>query len=90
MIPAQIIQRGKGKGRNPWRIREFLSTLKKDDGSAMNMSDVARMAATWPQVAQETIRGTRNHTRVLDVLAKLGCPEEYLYGPAGETVGRAA
>ncbi len=74
MTPAQIIQRGKGKGRDSWAIRAFLSA------QGLNMSSVARLAGTYPQVAQETIRGTRNNRRVLVVLETLGCPENYLYG----------
>ena len=72
--PAQVVQRGCGKGRDPWSIRRFL------DEKALNMSCIATMAKTYPQVAQETIRGTRNHKRVLEQLEKLGCPKEYLYG----------
>lgn len=84
MIPAQTIQRGKGKGRNPWQIRAFLS------GVGMNMTKVAERAETWPQVVQETVRGTRNHARTLKVLEDLGCPLEYLYGKNPHQVGRAA
>ena len=75
-LPAATVQRGIGKGRQPWRIREYLSGIGK------TMTDVARTAETYPQVAQETIRGTRNHRRVLEALETLDCPREYLYGGA--------
>ena len=75
-LPAATVQRGIGKGRQPWRIREYLSGIGK------TMTDVARTAETYPQVAQETIKGTRNHRRVLETLERLGCPREYLYGGA--------
>ena len=91
MTPAISIQRGKGKGRDQWKIRAFLSTLIGPEGKTMSMSAVAVMAKTYPQVAQETIRGTRNHSRVLEVLEQLGCPRAYLYGEEPEkTLGRAA
>ena len=75
-LPAATVQRGIGKGRQPWRIREYLSGIGK------TMTDVAIAADTYPQVAQETIRGTRNHRRVLETLETLGCPKNYLYGGA--------
>lgn len=84
MITAQIIQRGIGKGRNPWLIRAFLS------GKGTNMSKVAKLAETYPQVVQETVLGFRNHRRTLNVLEKLGCPQEYLYGQHAHKAGRAA
>ncbi len=84
MITAQTVQRGRGKGRNPWLIRAYLSSL------GMNMSQLAERAETWPQVAHETVRGTRNHGRTLEVLEKLGCPRAYLYGDKGDTLGEAA
>ena len=89
MTSAQVVQVGRGKGRDPWRIREFLGGIIGPDGRALSMAAVAVMAKTYPQVAQETVRGTRNHGRVLRVLEKLGCPKEYLYGQP-ERFGRAA
>lgn len=93
MTPAISVQRGRGKGRNPWRIREFLSGVTYEEKEGLTMCDVARLAKVPPQVAQETIRGTRNHYRVLGVLESLGCPEELLYGRSAKTsakMGRAA
>ena len=84
--PAITIQRGRGKGRDFWGIRSWLSTVccvvtpGEDPKNGLSMSDVAILADTYPQVAQETIRGTRNHYRVLAVLEKLGCPDSLLYG----------
>lgn len=88
MTPAITVQRGCGKGRNPWMIRAYLSAVVHGSKRGLSMTDVAAMAETYPQVAQETIRGTRNHKRVLTVLESLGCPREFLYGQA-ETIGRA-
>jgi hypothetical protein len=78
MTSASVIQKGIGKGRQPWQIRQYLS------GLGLSMSDVARRATTFPQVAQETVKGIRNHRRVLAVLEDLGCPAEYLYGNGKE------
>jgi hypothetical protein len=72
-MDAKSIQSGRGKGRNPWRIREYLADL------GLTMADVGRMANVQRQVAQETVRGTRNHRRVLEALEGLGCPSVYLY-----------
>ena len=73
MTPASILQRGKGKGRNPWRIREYLASI------GVNMNDVARMAGVHHNIVGDTVRGMRNHRRVLEQLETLGCPAEYLY-----------
>lgn len=89
MTPANVVQRGRGKGRNPWKIREFLGGHVSECGRALNMSDVARLAKTYPQTARETITGMRNHKRVLEVLENMGCPREYLYGEPA-TIRRAA
>lgn len=90
MTPAHTIQRGCGKGRNPWKIREFLSSIPSGNGRSVSMTTIAELAETYPQVAQETIRGTRNHKRVLRVLENLGCPVEYLYGTAPGPMARTA
>ena len=91
MIAAQLIQKGKGKGRDPWLIRAYLGTIKNPEtGRAMNMSAVAILAETYPQVVQETVKGIRNHERTLKVLEDLGCPYQYLYGENPNQVGRAA
>lgn len=74
MVSANIVQTGKGKGRSPWKIREFLSAR------GLNMSKVAEKAETWPQIVHDTVYGRRNHRRTLNVLENLGCPTEYLYG----------
>ena len=68
------IQSGIGKGRNPLLIRGFLAKNR------LNMSVIARMAETYPSIVQATIRGVRNHKRVLTILENLGCPTAYLYG----------
>ncbi len=80
MSVPTCFQRGSARGRDPWAIRAFLDTIQTEEGRPFNMSTVARLANTYPQVAQETIRGMRNHGRVLAVLEILGCPREYLYG----------
>ena len=87
--PATYVQRASGKGRDPWRIREFLAGIIVD-GKPLSMSAVARMAKTYPHVAQETVRGVRNHKDVLKVLETLGCPKEYLYGKSAAQGRRAA
>lgn len=86
---ARIVQRGSGKGRNPWRIREYLSSLKDEDGKIMNMSSVAKRARVKHNVVSDTVRGIRNHGRVLKALEDLGCPKEYLYGDE-DRLGEAA
>lgn len=74
MTPAKhTIQRGRGKGRNPWRIREFL------DSQGKKVTGVAAEAGVKVHVVSNTIRGIRNHGRVLAVLEALGCPRELLY-----------
>jgi len=73
MTTAISLQRGRGKGRNPWRIREFL------DDQGKNLTDVAAKAKARKNVVSDTIRGLRNHARTLKVLEALGCPQELLY-----------
>ncbi len=74
MTPAnQTIQRGRGKGRDQWEIRKFLN------GLGLTMTAVAKKANTYPPVVTDTLRGVRNHGRVLAVLEELGCPKELLY-----------
>lgn len=74
MTPAnQTIQRGRGKGRDQWEIRRFLSEIN------LTMTAVAVKAETHLPVVTDTVRGVRNHGRVLQVLEDLGCPKEVLY-----------
>lgn len=82
MTTAIAIQRGRGRGRNPWRIREFL------DNRGETVTSLAIRAKVDLARASDTIRGIRNHGRVLAELEKMGCPRELLY-PL-ECAGRAA
>lgn len=70
---AVSLQRGSGKGRDPWAIRRWLS------GTGQNMADIARTVGTYNHVVSDTVRGLRNHKKVLAQLEKLGCPQELLY-----------
>ena len=82
MTTAISKQRGSGKGRNSWRIREFL------DNQGESLTSVADKARAQLSHTSATLRGVRNHARVLAVLEELGCPRELLY-PLEEN-GRAA
>jgi hypothetical protein len=74
VIPENhTIQRGRGKGRDQWAIRKFLSELN------LTMTAVAAKANAPLPVVTDTVRGVRNHGRVLAVLEALGCPMELLY-----------
>ncbi|MGE4471138.1 MAG: hypothetical protein AB7D47_13470 [Desulfovibrio sp.] len=61
-----------GKNRQPWRIREFL------ESQGMNMADVGRKVGASKHLMSETVRGIRNHRRILAYLRDMGCPEKYL------------
>ena len=82
MNTAFFGQRGIGRGRDPWLIRRFLN------GKGLTMADVAVMAHASRRDASETVRGIRNHRRILAELERLGCPAELLYPLNGQ--GRAA
>jgi trimethylamine:corrinoid methyltransferase-like protein len=83
--PASTIQRGRGKGRDPWEIRKYLSSM------GLTMADVAVRAETYRPVVSDTVNGIRNHARTLAVLESLGCPLELLYPlEAMQGEGRAA
>lgn len=66
---------GAGKGRKPFRIREFL------DGEGTNMAQVARKVGVSRQVVQATVRGQRNNRKVLGHLKAMGCPLTFLSLP---------
>ena len=83
-IPASMVQRGIGKGRDPWLIRRFLA------GLGLTMKAVADMAGTRKSVVCDTVYGIRNHRRTLDQLAALGCPPDLLYPQQYGQQGRAA
>ncbi len=61
-----------GKNRQPWRIREFL------ESRGMNMADVDREVGASKHLMSETVRGIRNHRRILAYIRDMGCPEKYL------------
>jgi len=61
-----------GKNRQPWRIREFLESKGK------NLADVGREVGASKHLVSETVRGIRNHRKILAYLRDLGCPEQYL------------
>jgi hypothetical protein len=85
-ITARTKQRGRGKGRDFWGIRKWLSAkrVEQENGTmrAPSMSWIARKAATDPSKARQTLMGVRNHRRVLKVLEDMGCPPRLLYGAA--------
>jgi hypothetical protein len=73
MTTAISLQRGRGKGRNPWRIREFL------DNRGETVTSLAAKAGVKVTKASDTIRGVGNHFRVLAALEAMGCPRDLLY-----------
>ncbi|MDL2320741.1 hypothetical protein LJC47_00120 [Desulfosarcina sp. OttesenSCG-928-B08] len=73
-VNAALVQRGRGKGRDPWGIRKFLWE------KGLTMAAVGRLCGSHPVVAQETVRGIRNDKKVLGYLEQIGCPIELLYG----------
>ena len=83
-IPASMVQRGIGKGRDPWLIRRWLC------GLGLTMNDIAARANAKRQTVGDTVRGMRNHRRTLEALEMLGCPRELLYPQRAERHGRAA
>ena len=84
MTTAISLQRGRGKGRDPWEIRKLLSNL------GLNMQDVAVMAGTYRHTVSDTVKGLRNHARTLAVLENLGLPLELLYPLEHGQSGKAA
>lgn len=66
---------GPGRHRKPYRIREYL------DAKGMNMADIARELGVSIQAVSATVRGSRNHRRVLAALRDLGCPLDALSLP---------
>jgi transcriptional regulator with XRE-family HTH domain len=64
-----------GKYRQPWRIKEFLST------KGMNMADVAEALGVDHARVSKTVKGTLNNRRVLAWLRDFGVPKEYLSLP---------
>lgn len=78
VTPAWMVQRGAGKGREPWEIRKFLGER------GLTMAGEARKVGVAPHVAWETVRGIRNNKKYLKHLEALGCPKEFLYGKPEE------
>ncbi|MFV0423512.1 helix-turn-helix domain-containing protein [Oleidesulfovibrio sp.] len=66
---------GAGIHRQPFRIREFL------DARGLSMADVARQLGVSAQAVSATVRGRRNHRKVLEALRDMGCPVEVLSLP---------
>ena len=66
---------GPGRHRKPYRIREYLDT------KGMNMADIARALGVSIQAVSATVRGSRNHRKVLAALRDLGCPLDALSLP---------
>lgn len=86
------LQKGCGKGRDPWSIRKWLAGTTLE-----NMVGLARAAGqrygdgrpVHPNQVSETLSGLRNDKRVLNTLEDYGCPSALLY-PLKEREGRAA
>ena len=66
---------GAGRNRKPYRIREFL------DAEGKNMADIARDLGVTIQAVSATVRGSRNHRKVLVALRDMGCPLDALSLP---------
>lgn len=80
---AWLVQRGIGKGRDPWAIRKFLGER------GLTMAGEARKVNIKPHAAWETVRGIRNDKKFLKHLEALGCPKEFLYGDQNDNERRA-
>ncbi len=63
---------GTGRFRKPWAIREWLNS------EGLKMSDIARGLNVSHALVSQAVRGGNNNRKVLDYLAALGCPKEYL------------
>ncbi len=79
MSTATQLQRGCGKGRNHWRIREFLAGVEDPQGKPLNITSLAALARTRKSTVSDTLKGLRNHRRTLTVLERLGCSRDLLY-----------
>jgi len=73
-----------GKGRQFWRIREYL------DGLGLNMAEVGRAVGVTRNLVRETAQGKRNNRKVLAHLRDLGCPERWLDLPEDMKAKEAA
>ena len=71
---AQAIQRGIGRGRDPFLIRRFLAER------GLKQGDFSRLVGISDSVTSDKLRGIRNNRRVLQALENMGCPSAYLYG----------
>jgi hypothetical protein len=67
------LQRGAGKGRNHFHIKEWLA------GIGLIPQRVAEMSGKNHGVVGDTMRGLRNDKAVLQCLEGLGCPKDLLY-----------
>ena len=81
--PAVVLQRGCGKGRDPWDIKRFLAS------KGTNMASIARRLGKHHNIVSETVAGLRNDKAVLQMLEDLGCAYTMLY-PMQQPQGRAA
>lgn len=66
---------GAGRKRKPYRIREFL------DAKGKSLTDLARELGVTVQAVSTTVRGSRNHRKVLKALRDMGCPLDALSLP---------
>ncbi|WP_051694172.1 helix-turn-helix domain-containing protein [Desulfohalovibrio reitneri] len=66
---------GSGRERRPWDIRRWLNN------QGYTIKDLAGELGVTPSAVSHTIRGARNHRKVLELLRHLGCPTKYLALP---------
>lgn len=74
ITPATVLQRGKGKGRDPWNIKRWLAGTE-----LKNAAEVGRRTGKHHNVVGETLAGIRNDKAVLEFLEQNGCPKKLLY-----------
>ena len=73
VTPAITLQRGCGKGRDPWDLDRFIR------GKGLKKIHIARQLAKHHNIISETFTGVRNDRAVLQYLESLGCPQKLLY-----------
>lgn len=66
---------GVGVGRDYYGIKKWL------DDNRLTAKAVAEKAGVHPSAVSDTLRGVRNHRRILLTLRAMGCPDEILSLP---------
>ena len=69
------VPKGAGRGRDPWRIREWMTR------SGYTVVGIARELGVDQSLVSHTIHGRANHRKTLAKLLELGCPVSILSLP---------